>query len=270
MIEPGWYPDPATPTMVRWWDGNSWTNDARPTAGFTGGGFSGAGFPGAAPPPGGYQGTVPVANAATDLAAETKAGRWAALALLGGALAYSCQYLLDALLFGRIWRAIRDWANQPLSSDGTRPRLVLPHSLVALNFLSPVVSFALLGAGILFLLWFEKAATVASRAGLPARHSAGWAVGGWFVPILSFWYPYQSAIDMFPAGHPGRKKVNRWWALWLATQFASFFVIVGALISTGFGLGMGVVAIALAFSAAAAGRAVIDEVDRVHAGLVGR
>lgn len=27
---PGWYPDPQTPTMLRWWDGGQWTNDIRP------------------------------------------------------------------------------------------------------------------------------------------------------------------------------------------------------------------------------------------------
>ncbi|MFW2383648.1 MAG: DUF2510 domain-containing protein [Acidimicrobiales bacterium] len=27
---PGWYPDPQTPSMLRWWDGGQWTNDIRP------------------------------------------------------------------------------------------------------------------------------------------------------------------------------------------------------------------------------------------------
>ncbi|NNE96827.1 MAG: DUF2510 domain-containing protein [Acidimicrobiales bacterium] len=27
---PGWYPDPHTPSMLRWWDGGQWTNDIRP------------------------------------------------------------------------------------------------------------------------------------------------------------------------------------------------------------------------------------------------
>ncbi|MBT8240241.1 MAG: DUF2510 domain-containing protein, partial [Acidimicrobiia bacterium] len=27
---PGWYPDPQSPSMLRWWDGGQWTNDIRP------------------------------------------------------------------------------------------------------------------------------------------------------------------------------------------------------------------------------------------------
>ncbi len=27
---PGWYPDPQTPGMLRWWDGGQWSNDIRP------------------------------------------------------------------------------------------------------------------------------------------------------------------------------------------------------------------------------------------------
>jgi hypothetical protein len=29
---PGWYPDPADAQMVRWWDGNTWTEDRQPVS----------------------------------------------------------------------------------------------------------------------------------------------------------------------------------------------------------------------------------------------
>ena len=27
---PGWYPDPSFPSVVRWWDGKGWTKDTAP------------------------------------------------------------------------------------------------------------------------------------------------------------------------------------------------------------------------------------------------
>ena len=32
---PGWYPNPADPTQLRWWDGSAWTNHTAPMAGWS-------------------------------------------------------------------------------------------------------------------------------------------------------------------------------------------------------------------------------------------
>jgi Protein of unknown function (DUF2510) len=32
-IQPGWYPDPAVPTQLRWWDGHGWTPATKPRDG---------------------------------------------------------------------------------------------------------------------------------------------------------------------------------------------------------------------------------------------
>lgn len=54
-----------------------------------------------------------------------------------------------------------------------------------------------------FLMWFYRA-----RANLPAlgigdaRWSPGWAVGWWFVPIMSLFRPYQTASEIWRASDP--------------------------------------------------------------------
>jgi Domain of unknown function (DUF4328)/Protein of unknown function (DUF2510) len=282
LTQPGWYPDPASPFSVRWWDGQRWTNDTHagdfqtgssPVAGFPAAGFPAAGFPAAGFPAAGFPAAgLPAAgfrpDAGYDIAEETKAGGMASKALLFGACAYTGQFVIDALVAGPIWRAYRQWIDALQTNSAAT--LVLPRGAAALDAVSSIASLVLLVVAIFFLIWFHKAATVAAQAGVPARRSPGWAVGSWFIPIVNFWFPYQSAVDMFPPGHPARPMVKRWWGLWLATAFSAYVVIIGSVLATGVGLAMALVGAVLAFRAAAAGKAVIDEVNKAHGELVRR
>jgi hypothetical protein len=192
------------------------------------------------------------------------------LALVGGAVAYSAQYVVSAAFLTSFYRSFRSWLNSPTAADGTKPPLVLSHVLV-LDSASSLISIALLVVAVLFLIWFYKAVIVARRIGLPARWSPGMAIGGWFIPIVSFWFPYQAAVDCLPPEHPGRSTVKRWWALWIAVQV--FGLVLAGLAFTGNSLVVGagaVIGIVMVAGAAHAGRAVIREINRVHAGLVGR
>jgi hypothetical protein len=85
----------------------------------------------------------------------------------------------------------------------------------------------LVGTCIVFVIWFHRTrvnAEVFEPGG--QRKSRGWAAGGWFVPVISFWFPKQIANDIWrsstPWGaNPGRGLLNAWWVLWLITSVST-------------------------------------------------
>ncbi|MFG2375857.1 DUF4328 domain-containing protein [Streptomyces sp. NPDC048504] len=73
---------------------------------------------------------------------------------------------------------------------------------------------------VVYLCWFVR---VRGNAGVfdPAEQSMQpwWAVGGWFVPFLNFWYPRRIALEVWDASSPAGTRrshalVNIWWTLW--------------------------------------------------------
>jgi hypothetical protein len=82
---------------------------------------------------------------------------------------------------------------------------------------------------ILWLLWFHRAyRNVESFGSVAMRFGTGWAVGGWFVPILNWFRPKQIANDIWrgtdPKPSPGWSRppvaalVHWWWAAWLVAN----------------------------------------------------
>ena len=81
-----------------------------------------------------------------------------------------------------------------------------------------------------FMGWMFIAAKVAQRIRPDAlRFGPGWAIGGWFVPILWWWRPPQVVNDVWGAGGPLDQRTARsplvgwWWAAWLALNTAAEF-----------------------------------------------
>ncbi len=82
----------------------------------------------------------------------------------------------------------------------------------------------------LFICWMYTLRTSASVAPEAMRHSAGWTVGGWFVPILNLFRPYQIMVDLWrgmvrparPFQGPGQPPVpvlvTLWWGAFLVTS----------------------------------------------------
>lgn len=75
---------------------------------------------------------------------------------------------------------------------------------------------------IAFILWMHRAyQNTDVVAPGTRRYGHGWAIGGWFVPILNLWRPKQVANDIAHAG--GRSddpsgKLALWWTLWLVSS----------------------------------------------------
>jgi Domain of unknown function (DUF4328) len=76
-------------------------------------------------------------------------------------------------------------------------------------------------AAIAFIRWLHPAYyNVGVVAAAERRYEHGWAIGGWFVPILNLWRPKQVINDVWRAGgrdaqdaQPGWLLLS-WWALW--------------------------------------------------------
>jgi Domain of unknown function (DUF4328) len=88
---------------------------------------------------------------------------------------------------------------------------------------------------VFFLLWFYRAyRNLTSLGASHLRWGYGWAIGGWFVPILSLWRPKQIANDIWRASAPrttdeylgmsraGDDSVPKiylvWWITWLVSS----------------------------------------------------
>ncbi|MEU0090475.1 DUF4328 domain-containing protein [Kribbella sp. NPDC006257] len=106
--------------------------------------------------------------------------------------------------------------------------------------LMDLAGYLFLGTGIAFIIWLYRARENTEifkprfagsyqggyNSGSGAhRHAKGWAVGGWFCPIVQFWYPLQVVQDVVsasePSSEPGAAKsggikalLSAWWASW--------------------------------------------------------
>lgn len=83
-------------------------------------------------------------------------------------------------------------------------------------------------AGVCVIAWFHRAYGNLRRLGATTmRYGPGWAIGGWFVPILNLWRPKQIANDIWRGSdprNPGQQPLWQeplspllwfWWAAWV-------------------------------------------------------
>ena len=196
------------------------------------------------------------------VAAERRLLPWSELAWTG--------FVLLAGLGPVIARSERTWFHQLFDAvrfptGGHVTALpTIPATATAAIWVSLLVGAAIYA---MLLPWQFRAATTAVRLGLPARLVPGLGVGGWFIPIVSLWFPYWALRDCLPPAHPGRAGVGRLWACFVGhlvfNTVATVLVFVGTPVAWLF------IATNIAFAAGVAwtGSGAVRTISGVHGDL---
>jgi hypothetical protein len=135
-----------------------------------------------------------------------------------GVVAFACAAIVTALVWGNalvIGRVIE--------LGGVADDLGTADWSLGVYYLTSLMTYpALLAAWATGAMWLRRArhnAEVLNPGRAHARR-AGWAWGGWVVPLVAFWFPYQVVRDVDAAVSPrapAKDLVGWWWAGWLAT-----------------------------------------------------
>ena len=143
----------------------------------------------------------------------------AGLTVLGGALEIGHLRLLDGKTTAELDLAL---AQRIDDSNATLATVYL------------ITFCAYLFSTVFFVAWTHRAYKNATALGAQRpRFGAGWAIGGWFVPVLAFWRPKQIVNDIWRASNPDDAAVvtdwhgravpallTAWWATFLISAIS--------------------------------------------------
>ncbi len=237
----GWYPEPSSGAgAMRWWDGERWTEHVS--------------VPTLPPPP------VP---GPTPLERETAIGRTARIAAIATGVAMPIQLFLSAFVLAELVGFFDDVVSDRVRVDESTFRIN-----PAVSMASNITSLVVFVAFVVTVVWVHVSATTAQRLGIPARRSPGWAVGGFLIPVVNLWWPYQSVCDLFTPGDPDRRVVGRWWALYLGASFTPMIAVGLAFVWFPAAVAVGVLSAGLYLGAAFTLRRLITMAADAHTRLV--
>ena len=247
-MPPGWYPDPFASGWLRWWDGTAWTSQQAPAH---------AAPPALHPaPPPRYGEWAPTPSG--DLATEQKWTGWVRIALVVMACVNVLALVVLAPLLGRYlhheFDSCQTLADGSLSCDGPSSGTQVLLQVASVPFAIPQLVLA---------VWLFQAAKVGRNLGWPARRQPAWAFG-LFVPVVSFWFPYQVARDCLPPDSPARQLVARWWALYLSQTLMIVPGVIVGIFSVPVAAAIGAVGAVFAVLAARFGLQMVAAVADVH------
>jgi hypothetical protein len=95
--------------------------------------------------------------------------------------------------------------------------------------------------GVFFLIWIYRAhKNLRALGATDLKYSPGWAIGGFFIPVLNVVRPYQVVTEIWKASGPGARRsggaswiyesppvfISLWWGLWLLSGFLDFISVV--------------------------------------------
>jgi Domain of unknown function (DUF4328)/Protein of unknown function (DUF2510) len=184
----GWYPDGQDPSLLRWWDGSQWSTHTVQSRREPGPYFTGDQRP--------------------------ALGRgWFTLSLVvENALRFSVMISL-AYVAVDFWghRMFGSWRLGPEEIDQSEAEFY--DTVGRWLSVADIVLFFL--TGVLFIIWLFRAHRSDRMYPAQLRHASGWAIGGWFVPILNLWRPPQMVLDVrrgaSGTGWPSTALVLWWW-----------------------------------------------------------
>jgi len=249
---PGWYPDPSWPGYVRWFDGMTWTASVRP----------------AGPPPGAFPSPYGMApDPMADLAGVRAAGRWArrgvwVLAFFGPLLAAAYGLALHQFV-----SVVRTSIHQSQQAATNGNQALAPFPAGSFGWIGSVdlIGFVALAASVALMVWMYQSANIGKRMGTPTTLHPVWAILGWLIPIVQFWFPYKVIAGSLPLGDPARRLALRWWLLYILGNYG--FLIVGIILAFAPTPVMVILIPTLAYSwyEARQGEAMIEGVDTAQA-----
>lgn len=248
---PGWYDDPfaAMPDLLRWWDGTTWTSHVTSKSALA-----------PAPAPAAWALFAPDPH--RDLEDELRSARFARIAVVVAAVLTAVTALSSGWLFSGLRRQLREI----MDGNDTTTTNTFPHGgRVALLYL---VQFAGLGLSVFLMIWLFRAATLARRAGLPARREPVWAIVGFLVPVVNLWFPYQVAADCLRPDDPHRRLVSAWWAFQIGQLVLGASTGAASVFSASVALVLGIATAVCAGLYAYTGVRMIDAIGGAHRRLL--
>jgi len=138
--------------------------------------------------------------------------------------------LAQAVLAASCWYTyivVKDYVEGPVKDPDRLDRADLVWVLALGGF-----GLAVLAAGIVFIVWLWRA-RVNAELFCSGQHQRGrgWVIGGWFCPVVFFWFPKQIVDDVIAASDPRTpsllpdlRRIPRhglvlaWWLTWVATS----------------------------------------------------
>lgn len=156
------------------------------------------------------------------------------------------QYLVMAVLFVHV--AIIVVSNMQLNLlQAMQNREYVTVEMVSSNSLRIVLVFIVylvvsIISSVTFIMWFRRAYYNLGKRANP-MYTDGWAAGAWFIPILSWFRPYQIMKEMWEKTTDLiNKKSNKkqqsnnvillivWWTMWIVLAFIGYYLNMTAFI----------------------------------------